>query len=66
MAGTNAGRYTVEYVYGDTDSVFFRFNFENPETGEFVFRVKPDMNYSLLLLIKNSLGKNCLPSRSMR
>ena len=41
MAGTNAERYTVEYVYGDTDSVFFTFNFENPETGEFVFRVKP-------------------------
>jgi DNA polymerase elongation subunit (family B) len=24
----------AEYVYGDTDSVFFTFNLENPETGE--------------------------------
>jgi len=27
-------RTRAEYVYGDTDSVFFTFNLENPETGE--------------------------------
>jgi DNA polymerase elongation subunit (family B) len=27
-------RTKAEYVYGDTDSVFFTFNLENPETGE--------------------------------
>jgi DNA polymerase elongation subunit (family B) len=33
---TNHGvvRSKAEYVYGDTDSVFFTFNLENPETGE--------------------------------
>ena len=27
-------RTRAEYIYGDTDSVFFTFNLENPETGE--------------------------------
>jgi len=36
----------AEYVYGDTDSVFFTFNLENPETGEKI-RGKPALEMTI-------------------
>jgi DNA polymerase elongation subunit (family B) len=36
----------AEYVYGDTDSVFFTFNLENPETGEKI-RGKPALEATI-------------------
>jgi DNA polymerase elongation subunit (family B) len=33
-------RTNAEYVYGDTDSVFFKFNLTNPDTGEKIIGVK--------------------------
>jgi len=35
-----------EYVYGDTDSIFFTFNLENPETGEKI-RGKPALEMTI-------------------
>jgi DNA polymerase elongation subunit (family B) len=34
VAGGDAVRTRAEYVYGDTDSVFFTFNLEDPQTGQ--------------------------------
>jgi len=39
-------RCRAEYVYGDTDSVFFTFNLENPETGEKI-RGKPALEMTI-------------------
>jgi DNA polymerase elongation subunit (family B) len=39
-------RTKAEYVYGDTDSVFFTFNLENPETGEKI-RGKPALEMTI-------------------
>jgi DNA polymerase elongation subunit (family B) len=39
-------RTRAEYVYGDTDSVFFTFNLENPETGEKI-RGKPALETTI-------------------
>jgi len=36
----------AEYVYGDTDSVFFTFNLQNPETGENI-RGKPALEMTI-------------------
>jgi DNA polymerase elongation subunit (family B) len=36
----------AEYVYGDTDSVFFTFNLENPQTGEKI-RGKPALEMTI-------------------
>jgi DNA polymerase elongation subunit (family B) len=36
----------AEYIYGDTDSVFFTFNLENPETGEKI-RGKPALEMTI-------------------
>jgi DNA polymerase elongation subunit (family B) len=36
----------AEYIYGDTDSVFFTFNLENPETGEKI-RGKPALEITI-------------------
>jgi len=36
----------AEYVYGDTDSVFFTFNLQNPETGEKI-RGKPALEMTI-------------------
>jgi DNA polymerase elongation subunit (family B) len=36
----------AEYIYGDTDSVFFTFNLENPETGEKI-RGKPALEATI-------------------
>ena len=36
----------AEYVYGDTDSVFFTFNLENPDTGEKI-RGKPALEMTI-------------------
>jgi len=41
-----AARCRAEYVYGDTDSVFFTFNLENPETGEKI-RGKPALEMTI-------------------
>jgi len=41
-----AVRTKAEYVYGDTDSVFFTFNLENPQTGEKI-RGKPALEMTI-------------------
>ena len=41
-----AVRCRAEYVYGDTDSVFFTFNLEHPETGEKI-RGKPALEMTI-------------------
>jgi len=46
----------AEYIYGDTDSVFFTFNLENPETGE---KIKDKRALEITIEIAQDAAKLC-------
>jgi DNA polymerase elongation subunit (family B) len=46
----------AEYIYGDTDSVFFTFNLENPETGE---KIKGKRALEITIEIAQDAAKLC-------